>query len=290
MRRILLLGCLLSLGCATAEKTDPLPEPVSFAPERATLSMDDLLRREEIAESREEIEQILGQYLRWPEADEDYETAQTGAARLLLLLGANFSKSTREQRKFYRETQKAAERAMAVVPAFRNGRDRGQSVPEAAATLPVQSFEPLFLWTTAVFYTFRDVASLPEQILFKGRLQEAKSVLDLMMEKDPTWQDGSLQFSLGIYYLSVPKILGGDRDKARSLMDEAVEMGTNRLLPRWGRAKYLAVRTGDKTLFLEDLNWVAAQDPGEMDGPLIWNNYFHDEAIELLEAVDSYFR
>lgn len=214
-----------------------------------------------------------------------YREDLMNSARLKLLMGAAYANSRLEQRRLYRESAEAAESLLRSNSAV----SVSQSMPEIAIAAEKREFEALFLWSTSVFYHFRDVASFPEKVLSQKKLRQARDVLLAIQSKDPDWGDGIVPFSLGIYYLSVPETFGGDRQRASRLMEKAVTMGETRLIPRWGRAKYLAVALGDSQLFVEDLEWVLQQDVKKMDGPVEWNRYFQEDARALLEAREKLF-
>lgn len=283
---VVILTLLLVLsGCAASpDRFQPDPPVAVDAVSRADWEQMDLQ-----ADSRDALLQRVRYYQSVSGDDGIRSEAYTRETSLLLLLGAAYSESRSEQRRWYRMATQASEQALLLVDSFREARQAGQSVPEAAVHLDSTSFEPLFLWTTATFYHFRDVASVTERILFNRRLKEAANAIEVMLDKDPDWSGGALQFSLGIYYLSVPEIIGGDRDKARELMEVAVRMSDKRLLPAWGRAKYLAVSMGDRKRFQEDLEWVLRQDVSSMEGPAIWNRYFMEDARQLLDQKDLLF-
>ncbi|HSH09181.1 MAG TPA: TRAP transporter TatT component family protein [Oceanipulchritudo sp.] len=283
-----LFGCCLLAGILTGCASTKQAVETNTAKTSSVIHVDipfaDLQPLEDSARSRPEIEQVLAGYEQISVQDPAYNDAQIGIARLYLLLGAAHALDRSEQREFYTLAQQAAERALRQNAAFRQTIDSGQSFATAAQALPVEDYEPLFLWVTSVFYTFRDVARLPERTFKRKNLQEAAAILENMIRTAPAWNDGALQFSLGIYYLSVPQFMGGNRSKARQLMNEAVEMSDQRLLARWGRAKYLAVELGDWELFHSDLEWVATRDLSALSGPVIWNAYFQEDALRLLES------
>ena len=279
----ILIGCA---GCSIPRSGGlPISDHVAIEIPAAV----DLQRLESNADTKEEIYQIIHYYHNIQGDPDEVSHANTRTASLYLLLGAEYSGSRSEQKGWYREAADSAERALMQDKSFNTARIAGKTVPEAAEHIEEESFEALFLWATAVFYHFRDVASVPERILFSGRLKQAAQAIQLIIQKDPLWDGGSLQFSLGIYYLSVPEAIGGDREKASKLMEEAVRISSKRILTRWGRAKYLAVSMGDKELFLEDLNWVIQQDLSTMEGPVVWNRYFQKDARRLLIDVDDLF-
>lgn len=221
----------------------------------------------------------------------DADVHRIRIAELTLLYGAGYSGSRREQRLAYHEAKQLA------LQVLRLNADMAELLASAqplTALVPLANtgteFDALLIHSTAVFYLFRDVYTLPQRVFASGRLKAARDVLLAMQEREPGWSGGTLPFSLGIFYLAVPDALGGDRALAAQLMAEAVALGPTHLLPRWGRAKYLAVALADRQLFTEDLQWVIAQDLNAMDGPDLWNRYFQWDAQQLLNHADALFR
>ncbi len=99
---------------------------------------------------------------------------------------------------------------------------------------------------------------------------------------DRTWAGGGNYFSRGLYYIAIPERFGGSKERADQEFTEAVNIGPNYLVNRWGRAKYLYNLVGEKDKFLNDLNWVVEQDPSKADNPYPWNVYFQQDAKKLL--------
>lgn len=283
---LLLCLAVILTGCSSPDKPALDTGIIKQGP---VPGLEQLQNEEARVDSREDVQALIQLYDRNFEDTREFAEAKTRAASLYLLLGAKYDVSTGDRRKAYRNAARAAEAALLQDANFREARTSGQSIPEAGEKVSRDQYEALFLWATSVFYHFRDVASVPERILFSRRLREAARAIEFMMDSDPLWYGGSLQFSLGIYYLSVPEVLGGDRDKAAELMNEAVDISEKRLLTRWGRAKYLAVAEGDRESFLHDLTWVIEQNLSSVEGPHIWNRYFQEDALRLLNEVDLLF-
>lgn len=280
---VLLLAFLA--GCRAPTSRDFLPLVDSSA--SPALDWAEARALEPEAETETEVRAILEAYRAVPATAPHYAEARTAAARLCLLWGALFAENTDAQRAAYELTRELA--ADALRPELRQFLETPDPSGFARVDGPptATEMEALFIWSNAVFYTFRDVASWWERVFRHAALRHAEAVLRAMEHDAPDWGEGSLQFALGIYYLAIPDVLGGDRALAARLMDEAVARSDRRLLTRWGRAKYLATALGDEALFRRDLEWVLAQDPAAMTGPSIWNRYFQTDARRMLEAQSA---
>jgi hypothetical protein len=110
-----------------------------------------------------------------------------------------------------------------------------------------------------------------------------------MTSIDPDWNGGALHFTWGVYYLSIPESIGGDRKKSAAFFSKAIEVGPDRLLNRWGRAKYFHVKMKNPQGFREDLEWVLAQDAGRSPVHAAWNAFFKRDARQMLDTMERYF-
>lgn len=210
-------------------------------------------------------------------------------SRMTLLLGAAYVDDCRERERFYDATMRDAERAMATSDEFRRRVESGEELWEAVDALGPEDLHAMNLWSTAVFYRYRDCFSSLERVLNLRWIRRAQAVMTRMSEIEPDWEDGALHFAWGIVHLALPEIAGGDREQAAADFAHAIELDSDRLLFRWGRGRYFCLETGDRECFRDDLEWVAAQDPEAAGGRPEWNVYFQREARELLTDIDRYF-
>lgn len=87
----------------------------------------------------------------------------------------------------------------------------------------------------------------------------------------------------------VRRSLGGDRDKAGASFARAVELGPDRLVIRWGRARFFDVLMKNRDGFVLDLQWVATADPAACSDAPAWKAYVKRDAEQWLKKVDSFF-
>jgi hypothetical protein len=106
-----------------------------------------------------------------------------------------------------------------------------------------------------------------------------------MDEIDPAWQDCSVYFTWGVYYLALPASVGGDMARSAAYLEKASAAAPTSLLIPWGRAKYHADKSGDVASFRTDLEWVLAQDPSTAASPYRWNVYFQRDARAMLDGM-----
>lgn len=172
---------------------------------------------------------------------------------------------------------------------FKNLVEQGKTPWEAVSVLTDKELEAMFLWVTAILYQFKECMSLPTQILNIKMIQWIGPVLNHMKSIDRTWGGGAIQFSLSLHYGILPGYMGGSDELSSTYLQQAIEIGPDWLLGKWGRAKYFHVMQKNKTGFIEDLQWVIAQDPDLMKDEYAWKIYFQDDARRSLDEIDSYF-
>ena len=212
-----------------------------------------------------------------------------GAAEYSCLMGAAYSESRREKAQLYMDAVLLSERALFNNSEFAAEIRSGETRDKAARVLGADDLEAMHFWVTALSYYFKECVN-PLRMPFNMKwMDRSTAFLERMQEIDPDWNYGAAHFALGIYYLALPSFAGGDMELSRQSMDKAIEVAPNSLLARWGRAKYFFEKTGDRAGFVEDLEWVLAQDPRAASSPYPWNVYFQRDAKEMLDNVDRIF-
>jgi hypothetical protein len=147
----------------------------------------------------------------------------------------------------------------------------------------------MMVWMTALLYNFKECMSSPVRVLNIRWMTHLDPMLDRMEQLDESWEEGAVPFTRAFYYFVVPRSLGGDRKLAASSFARAVELGPNRVVIRWGRARFFDVLTKDREGFVEDLEWVATRDPETCSDAAAWKAYVQRDAKQLLERVDRLF-
>lgn len=203
-------------------------------------------------------------------------------ATLRLLEGAAYRKKAADRLKCYVAALQDCERAMATNPEFLRRVREGRKAWEAVDALGPREMGAMNFWSTGVFYIFRDCLGLVGRIRNVRAMEGAKEMLVRMDALDPSFEGHVTTFSWGIYYLAMPSSRGGDKARARECFDAAVVRGTERSLPRWGRAKYFYLPRGEPGAARADLAVVAASNLDELGGNRSWNRYFKAEAAALL--------
>ena len=242
------------------------------------------LERFAAADSREKVLASITAFEEALAAEPDNLQATVALAEAHVLLGAAYESARRAKADAYLRGIQLCERAMATNPAFLRSVRGGASVSEAAGHLGQREMGAMFWWVTGVSYYFKECLWGPGYVVNFRWMKRASGLLSRMDEIDPAWQDGSVYFTWGVYYLALPASVGGDMAKSAAYFARAEEAAPTSLLIRWGRAKYHAEKAGDTRAIREDLEWVLAQDPHSAVSPYRWNVYFQRDARAMLAA------
>lgn len=211
----------------------------------------------------------------------DYE-ALVQLSNQNILHGTAYAQSRKDKSANFHKAMRYAELAMYTNPRFREHIRAGNAPWEAAGYLGKQETEAMFYWVTALQYEFKEGMSLAGKIRNVQWLKKALIFLDQIEKVNPDFGGGAVEFAKGICYYVLPKIKGGSKKIGVDYLQQAVDRGKDRLLPRWGRAKYLYEVTGNDEKAFEDLNWVASQDLEAFEDPYPWRVYFQKDAQALL--------
>lgn len=281
----LMAGCALTLvGCLTWQPGWEVPvverpgEDASQLYERAERLLDDAGTEESVRSAIALYQQILS-------VDPQMIPAVVRQAELHVLLGAAYAHSKAVKREAYLAAIRLCERAMGRNPEFRAAVDGGVTIEQASVHLGVEHSGAMFWWITGVSYLFKECQSPPQRVINFRWMRRTQGVLRRLDELEPRFNEGGVPFTWGIFYLALPRAVGGDMQRSAESFEAAIALSPDSLLHRWGRAKYYHVKTGDRAAFAADLRWVLAQDPRAAASPYRWNVYFQRDARALLDGA-----
>ena len=121
-------------------------------------------------------------------------------------------------------------------------------------------------------------------------IPKIEAMLLKVIELDENYYYGSAHATLGAYYASRSKVIGGDPDKAKYHFDRAFEISQSRLLfIHLLYAKYYAYQIQDRALFEQTLQQVIDTPVDYYPAKNFANEVAKRKARMLLESVDSYF-
>lgn len=256
----MILVCPWLLSGCFSWKADLTPRSPSRPLTEAQAWLEEADRLAGRADGAENLLSAIRAYEKALEADPECYPALCFLSTYYLLLGDGYTTKVSGKIAHFRTALAYSERAMATHPEFRARIERGDKVWEAADSLTVGQMEAMFFWTTGVFYYYKEGLGPFGQMIHFPWIQRARRVLERMTELDADWGGGGIHFTWGIYYLSIPLAVGGDRKRSEECFSRAVEVGPDRLLNRWGRAKYFHVKMRRPRQFKEDLEWVLSMD------------------------------
>jgi hypothetical protein len=241
------------------------------------------------ADSRSTVTATVAAYQSVLDADPGNFQALVSLAQLNLLLGDGYTTGIAEKKTYFHNALIYAEGAMFTNPSFRKKVLMGEPTWEACRVLSVREIEAMLFWVNAVFYSYKEGQLYIGQVINYRWIQRARKVMEHMTSIDPDWGGGALHFTWGVYFLSIPESIGGDRKKSAAFFAKAIEIGPERLLNRWGQAKYFHVKMKDPTGFRKDLEWVLSRDVERSPGNYSWNAFFAKDARRLLAEMDRHF-
>lgn len=121
-------------------------------------------------------------------------------------------------------------------------------------------------------------------------IPKIEAMLLKVIELDERYYYGSAHATLGAFYASRSKVIGGDPDKAKYHFDRAFEISDSRLLfIHLLYAKYYAYQIQDRALFEETLHKVMAAPVDYFPEKNFANEVAKRKARVLLDDVDMYF-
>ncbi len=244
---------------------------------------------EKTADSKEKVQELIDTFKEAAELAPLNIYAMWKAGNYNILMGAAYAENKREKKKHYMEAIEYCELAMYLNPEFKKQVDAGMPLWEACALLGEDETNAMGYWYTAVFYYFRECLSSLGRVFNTKLMIHNEYVMKRIGELDPDWAGGGNYLSWGIYYVTVPKRIGGSKEKATEYFAKAIEAGPEYMANRWGRAKYLYAITGNKKGYIKDLNWVLGQNPPDKGNPYPWNAYFQRQADEMLKNINKTF-
>lgn len=278
----------LGTGCMSWRPQWPGTPPAAV-PKNTTALQAEADRLGAAANSRDSINTAIAAYQTVLAVDPFDYHACVSLAQLHLLLGDGFTSSVAEKRRHFRKAMLYAEQGLYTNPSFRQGIQQGEPIWDACRRLGTREMEAMLFWVNSIFYSYKEGQSSIGQVINFRWIRHAKQVMDHMTSLDPDWGGGILHFTWGIYYLSIPEMVGGDRVKSAEYLNKAIQVGPSHLIHRWGRAKYYCVKMNNPQEFQKDLEWVLAQDISKSPGNSSWNSFFVQDARRLLDSKKQLF-
>ncbi len=204
--------------------------------------------------------------------------ALTSLSTQHILLGAAYTSGRREKSRQFLTAIDYAERAMYSNQAFRAQVATGTPLWDAVELLESDQLVAMFFWVKALHYQFKEGLTLGGKIANIRWMEHGLKVLDRIVEIDPGFGGGGVEFAMAISYEVLPRRWGGSSVRADAYIQQAVEAHPDWLLPRWARGRYYYVIRGEREKSQSDLAWVASRNPQDYTDPDPWKRFFQADA------------
>lgn len=241
------------------------------------------------ADTREKMADIITTYETIIKIDPMNYEALWSLGRYNNLMALAYPRDKAEKEQFCRRGIKFCEMALYGNDTFRKEVDRGGSVSKSYSYISKREFNTLYYWYINLGVLYRDCNGPIGKAVNLRLASKFMPILMHLTEIDPLSGGGHAYWARALYHARLPKIIGGDLNKADELFRKCIQIGPRWIDKRWGRAKYLYTKTGNREAFKKDLEWVVAQDPHKADSPYPANVHFQRDAREMLKHIDDYF-
>lgn len=272
---------LLQLSCVSFN-----PGWISMEDKTLSSHIGDLLEKahtiESTADTKDELIELIRAFKDVEKADPHNYYALWKIGNYNILMGSAFTTKIKDKKYYYKEAISYCEKAMCTNYDFLTVVKKGEKVTDAADRLTINEIDAMGYWYTARFYYFKDCLKPLGRVMNTKIVIQNNAMIDRIDELDPTWAGGGNFFSRGLYYIAVPEKFGGSKQRAADEFEEAIRVGPDYLVNRWGRAKYLYYLIGNDDAARSDLEWVVKQDPHECGNTYPWNVYFQKDAANML--------
>jgi len=190
----------------------------------------------------------------------------------------------------YYQAKEYALRSLCLTRTFADGlaQDDIQVFSDSLKTIHKRDIAPLFLATNAWLQWIR--LSHTDNPNALNDLPKVEAMIDRTLELDDTFNYGGIHAVLGAWYVSRPQMLGGQPEQADFHFHEAFEIsGSKYLLWQYLYARYYAVETKDKKLFVDTLNQIISAPDDLLPEEAFVNAAVKIKAKKLLSHSDDYF-
>lgn len=200
-------------------------------------------------------------------------------------------KDRRRARELYAKAREYALRNLKTNETFRQAleQDDLQVYTEALKTIHKRDIAALYMATNS-WLQWINLSHAENSDVLKD-LPRVEAMMDRLLELDDTFYYGGVHALMGVYAISRPDMFGGRSDEAQAQFQEAFEISESKfLLWHFLYAKYYAVQTKDRDLFVTTLNRIIETPDGILPDQAFANAAVKLKAKDLLQRVDDYFR
>lgn len=171
--------------------------------------------------------------------------------------------------------------------------------PEKIRDMPLDEFKkkvkrlgkrdaPALFWTTVAWLSYINI-NLGDFSVYLD-IPKAEVLTDKLMEVDDRFYYASPYLLKACYYAAQPEIAGGQPEKAKEYFKKGIELSNGKfLMHHLFYAKYYAVRTQDKDLFLDLLKMIKDAPEDVVPDLCAVTNVCKMKAEKLMKSADDYF-
>jgi hypothetical protein len=160
-------------------------------------------------------------------------------------------------------------------------------VASALKTINKNDLEAL-LWTTVAWSAWINLNL--DQPIALAQLGVSQACLERVMELDGDYFYGLPYILMGVSLSARPPMLGGDPNRASLYFKKALELNQRKfILTQYYYARFYAVRTQNKKLFVELLDEIAQKDAQDLRNVCLINAMIQHKATKLKKMADDLF-
>jgi tetratricopeptide (TPR) repeat protein len=163
---------------------------------------------------------------------------------------------------------------------------KGDEDPASASRAFTKDDVPCIYWYASALGKWAKMSGLTVTL---KHLPTVKAFMTKLGELDPDYYYSGHDRYWGAYYAAIPSFAGQDLNKSKEYFDKALAAYPNFLGTHVLLAEQWAVKTQNKQVFLDELNWVLAQDPNGIPEVRPEAEAEQRKAKALLAEIDSFF-
>jgi hypothetical protein len=177
-------------------------------------------------------------------------------------------------------------RAMGI-PSFRDTKEGRKALCDRLRTVGKGRLPALF-WTSMSWNAWINLNLDKPSAL--AQLGTAEACLKRVLQIGPDFLHGAPHVLMGSLLSARPGLLGGNEAKAKAFFDKAMQLSNRRfLLVHYYLARYYAVRTQNKDLFLRLIREVAQSAPEDMQDVCLINAVIKERMGRLKQKAEEFF-
>ncbi len=191
-------------------------------------------------------------------------------------------------RRFYKRGRDHGLSALGQEPGFSQALKAGPAALKSALGKISRENLPLLFWTAYSWSGWINMSrGNPDAV---ADLPIAAAMMARALALDPSYFHGGPHLFFGVYYGGRSPLMGGDPKKAKAHFERAVALSKGRFLTaKLLYARYLAVQTQDRKLFLRLLDEIEKAPSGLLPDQALSNALARRRAKELRKQIDELF-